>query len=120
MIEITQAVRDAAADLLDELSSILDHNGIRQVADLIRDSEYDDHEAVKAFAKFEAAAYTAGKANGEKAAPMMLEALEEAESVLGHVYNEVCLKGFLSDPSDRIVNALQQIRAAVAAAGGEG
>lgn len=62
MIEITQAVRDAAADLLDELSSILDHNGIGQVADLIRDSEYDDHEAVKAFAKFEAAAYAAGVA----------------------------------------------------------
>lgn len=45
--------RDAAADLLDELSILLDHNGIGQVADLIRDGEYDEHEATTAFVRFE-------------------------------------------------------------------
>lgn len=43
------ADRDAAADLLDELSSLLGHNGLGQVADLIRAGEYDEHDALKAF-----------------------------------------------------------------------
>lgn len=50
-LEPTQADRTATADLLDELSSLLDHVGIGQVADLIRDGEYDEHDAVQAFAR---------------------------------------------------------------------
>lgn len=53
----TQADRDAAADLLDELSSLLDHVGIGQVADLIRDGEYDEHEATQAIAAHALAAW---------------------------------------------------------------
>lgn len=49
--DVTQADRNVAADLLDELSSLLDHNGIGQVADLIRDGEYDEHDATTAFAR---------------------------------------------------------------------
>src|SRR3546814_9816526 len=40
-----------SSDLLDELSGLLDHNGLGQVADLIRDGEYDDQEATSAFAR---------------------------------------------------------------------
>lgn len=52
-VVVTQSARIGAADLLDELSSLLDHNGIGQVADLIRDGEYDEHEAVQAIAAAE-------------------------------------------------------------------
>jgi hypothetical protein len=48
---VEQVDRTGAADLLDELSTLLDHNGIGQVADLIRDGEYDEHEATQAFAR---------------------------------------------------------------------
>lgn len=51
VMPVIQADRIAAADLLDEISSLLDHNGIGQVADLIRDGEYDEHEATIAFAR---------------------------------------------------------------------
>ena len=51
-----EAARMPAADLLDEISSLLDHNGIGQVADLIRDGEYDEHEATVAFARHAAQA----------------------------------------------------------------
>ncbi|WDA37821.1 hypothetical protein [Sphingobium sp. YC-XJ3] len=51
-VTVEQGDRLAAADLLDELSSLLDHVGIGQVADLIRDGEYDEHEATEAFARF--------------------------------------------------------------------
>jgi hypothetical protein len=57
-VEVTQPDREAAANLLDELSNLLDHNGIGQVADLIRDGEYDDHEATAAFARHRLAAQT--------------------------------------------------------------
>jgi len=46
---VTESDRIATADLLDEISSLLDHVGIGQVADLIRDGEYDEHEAVSYF-----------------------------------------------------------------------
>ncbi len=48
---VEQCDRDVAANLMDELSDLLDHNGIGQVADLIRDGEYDEHFAVAAFVK---------------------------------------------------------------------
>lgn len=53
---VTQGDREAAADLLDEISALLDHVGIGQVADLIRDGEYDEHEATLAFAAHRIAA----------------------------------------------------------------
>jgi hypothetical protein len=43
---VTQADRILAADILDEVSDLLCHVGIGQVADLIRDREYDEHEVV--------------------------------------------------------------------------
>lgn len=39
------------ADILDEVSSLIDHNGIGQIADLIRDGEYDGHECVQIAAR---------------------------------------------------------------------
>ena len=51
--EVTQEARNAAADLLHEVGCLLGDDGIGQVADLIRDGEYDDHDATIAFAKFE-------------------------------------------------------------------
>lgn len=54
MTDVTDADRKAAADMLDEISNLLDHNGIGQVADLIRDGEYDEHEATQAFARHRA------------------------------------------------------------------
>ncbi|WP_062770359.1 hypothetical protein [Sphingopyxis terrae] len=51
--EVTQPARNAAADLLHEVGCLLGDDGIGQVADLIRDGEYDDHDATLAFAKFE-------------------------------------------------------------------
>lgn len=50
MVEVTQADREAAADVLDEVCSLIDHNGIGQVADLIRDGEYDEHPCVQRIA----------------------------------------------------------------------
>ena len=47
-----ELARSAAADLLDQISDLLGHNGIGQVADLIRDGEYDSHEAVIAFMQY--------------------------------------------------------------------
>lgn len=53
VVVVTQEARKAAADLLDEVSSLLGDTGIGQVADLIRDGEYDEHDATLAFARFE-------------------------------------------------------------------
>ena len=53
MVEVTPEARKAAADLLDEVSSLLGDTGIGQVADLIRDGKYDEHDATLAFARFE-------------------------------------------------------------------
>jgi len=50
-IEVTQADQLLVADVLDEVSSLLDHNGIGQIADLIRDGEYDGHECVQIAAR---------------------------------------------------------------------
>ncbi len=52
-MKVSERARTAAADLLDELSNLLDHNGIGQVADLIRLGDYDEHAAVEAFARYE-------------------------------------------------------------------
>lgn len=51
MVEVTQADREAAADILDVISSLLDHVGIGQVADLIRDGEYDEHDVMPIIAR---------------------------------------------------------------------
>lgn len=56
MTGVTQGDRDRAAGLLDEISALIDHVGIGQVADLIRDGEYDEHEATLAFAAHRIAA----------------------------------------------------------------
>lgn len=45
-----QSSRDAAADILDLVSGLIDHNGIGQVADLIRDGEYDEHDVMRLIA----------------------------------------------------------------------
>ena len=50
MVEVTQADREAAADVLDEVCSLIEHNGIGQAADLIRDGEYDEHPCVQRIA----------------------------------------------------------------------
>lgn len=63
-VEITDADREAAADILDELSSLLDHNSIGQVADLIRDGEYDEHDTVVRVATHRQAADRAGYERG--------------------------------------------------------
>lgn len=52
-VPVTAEARKAAADLLNEVSSLLGDDGIGQVADLIRDGEYDEHDATLAFARFE-------------------------------------------------------------------
>lgn len=52
---VSEAARQAAADVLDEISALLDHVGIGQVADLIRDGEYDEHDVMPIFARFESA-----------------------------------------------------------------
>lgn len=74
LADVTQADRNVAADLLDELSSLLDHNGIGQVADLIRDGEYDEHDATTAFARHRQA--TEARAQG------LVDALGEAIATL--------------------------------------
>ncbi len=74
LADVTQADRNVAADLLDELSSLLDHNGIGQVADLIRDGEYDEHDATTAFARHRQA--TEARAQG------LVDALEKYRSDL--------------------------------------
>lgn len=87
-ITITDADREAAANLLDEVSNLLDHVGIGQVADLIRDGEYDEHEAVQAFARHRLAAVAEKDAEIERlkaaikrqaSAVRTLQASEETE-----------------------------------------
>ena len=56
MVEVTQADRLLVADILDEVSDLLDHTGIGQVADLIRDGEYDEHDCVVIAARHRIAA----------------------------------------------------------------
>ena len=46
MVEVTREDRLLVADILDKVSDLLDHTGIGQVADLIRDGEYDEHDCV--------------------------------------------------------------------------
>ena len=48
---MTQEDRNAAADILDEISSLTQNDGIGQVADLIRDGEYDEHDTVQRTAR---------------------------------------------------------------------
>ena len=48
---MTQEDRNAAADILDEISSLTQDDGIGQVADLIRDGEYDEHDTVQRMAR---------------------------------------------------------------------
>lgn len=55
-----QVDRDAAADILDEIASLTQNDGIGQVADLIRDGEYDDHDTVQRVARHRLAAFNAG------------------------------------------------------------
>lgn len=45
-VKVTQADRILVADILDEVSNLLSHNGIGQVADLIRDGEFDEHTCI--------------------------------------------------------------------------
>ena len=45
-VTVEQCDRDAAADILDEIASLTQNDGIGQVADLIRDGEYDEHDTV--------------------------------------------------------------------------
>ena len=52
---VSEMARQAAADVLDEISALLEHVGIGQVADLIRDGEYDEHDVMPIFARFEVA-----------------------------------------------------------------
>ena len=63
MVEVTQEVREAAADILDEISSLTGDDGTGQVADLIRDGEYDEHHAVQRCAAHRQAAFKAGRAS---------------------------------------------------------
>lgn len=57
-IDVSQADRLLVADMLDEVSTLIDHNGIGQVADLIRDGEYDEHDCVKIAARHRLATRT--------------------------------------------------------------
>lgn len=52
----TEADRICAADVLDEIASLIQDDGIGQVADLIRDGEYDEHDTVQRIARHAASA----------------------------------------------------------------
>lgn len=56
MVDVIQIDRDAAADILDEIASLIQDEGIGQVADLIRDGEYDEHDTVVRVARHRLAA----------------------------------------------------------------
>lgn len=59
-VTVTEADRTTAADVLDEISALLDHVGIGQVADLIRDGEYDEHDIMPYIAAHRHAAMLEG------------------------------------------------------------
>ena len=73
-IEVTQADQLLVADVLDEVSSLLDHNGIGQIADLIRDGEYDGHECVQIAARHRATRTNATPVAVEMVAELQLSA----------------------------------------------
>lgn len=85
MIEVTQEDRLLVADILDEVSDLLDHTGIGQVADLIRDGEYDEHDCVVIATRHRIAAENAAL---ERAAKVAIEALTEAREALHFHYTE--------------------------------
>src|SRR3546814_20339960 len=100
-LRIEQCDRDAAADLLDELSGLLDHNGLGQVADLIRDGEYDDQEATSAFARHRLAAIQrtnemAAKNIRQEAA--RLRGIRSEERRVGKECVSTCRYGWAPDP----------------------
>lgn len=66
-----------------------------------------------------AAGLEVGIAQERERCAEMLEALREAEAVLGFVYAVACMTGLVNDPSDRVRKASAQIRAALAAAKGD-
>ena len=79
MVEAAQEDRNAAADILDEISSLTQDDGIGQVADLIRDGEYDEHDTVQRTARHR----QAGVQQGLDMAAWALE--EQAKATpLGH------------------------------------
>lgn len=84
---VTAEDREAAADLLDEISSLLDHVGIGQVADLIRDGEYDEHEAADAFRRHRLSSTAALEAEVERLRKTGLALLEAAER---HIFGDEC------------------------------
>jgi len=77
---VSQADRNAAADILDEISSLTQDDGIGQVADLIRDGEYDEHDTVQRTARHRQAGVQQG--------------LDMAAAYLdGFKYNDIVMDG---------------------------
>ncbi len=73
---VTDADRKAAADVLDEISALLDHVGIGQVADLIRDGEYDEHDVMPYFIAHRQAALIEGVRLGIEAGAPAMQAVQ--------------------------------------------
>lgn len=55
MTAITQAMRNLAADILEEIGSDLSHNKLFETAELIREGKYDKHSVVSIISRFKAA-----------------------------------------------------------------
>lgn len=97
---VTQEDREAAADVLDEISALLDHVGIGQVADLIRDGEYDEHDVMPYFSAFRQQAMIEGARVALEAAGRLeprgrrwisrigIEALDPADIIRRHLEGE--------------------------------
>lgn len=88
---ITDADRVAAADILDEVSSLLDHVGIGQVADLIRDGEYDEHECLKLTATHREQAVQEAVAERDARIAELRKALESIQEYWNRDQNDMAM-----------------------------
>ena len=109
MVEVTQADREAAADILDELSSIMDHHGLGQIADLVRDGEYDEHPTAQSLATHRIQS-TAALQSELDAAKVEIERLRGA---LGRA----ATTGYIVCAETRHVTLGEKVRAAIEALG---
>ena len=94
--EVTKEDREAAADLLDEISALLDHNGIGQVADLIRDGEYDEHEAAQAFARHRQSSLSTAMVEMRASATEMADLVERLTDAVERETHDIGGEGSLT------------------------
>ena len=121
MIEATQADMPPTADEIEQVAALFEALHNKPAAWAVRKAGLCGtvhHAALEFLRNHRQAAYAAGKADGAKAGAMMLDALRGAELALPFM-RDLLVKIKLTMAVETCDKMLAQIRAAIAAAGGE-